>query len=418
MSISTAPIAPGSSLGGRLQRNGVPPRVAFYSHDTQGLGHIRRNIALAASLVDQVDGTDVVLITGNPEAARLPLPPNTDIVTLPTVMKGSDGNYRSRVLNSPLERVLDVRRKIIDATVAAFEPDLFIVDKVPRGFLGELTPTLQRLHDQTSTRVVLGLREVLDHPEQAIREWHAMESTAAVDEFYDAVWVYGDAAVYDLASEYHLPPAVRDKMTFTGYLSHGRLRSHESGKRIGSTTAADVSQDPYVLCLVGGGQDGADLARSFVRSPMPDGHRGVLLTGPFMSERHRRQLHRMQENSPEVTVHDFVAGADDLIDGAAAVVSMAGYNTVCELMAAGHPTLLVPRVTPRAEQLVRAERLAEIGVVDLITPDRSTPVALGDWMRTAVSAPLRSVQPRIDLDGLTRIPQLAAELVGRVDHAA
>lgn len=392
----------------------TPRRVAFYSHDTQGLGHIRRNIALAAALVDDVEGTDVVLITGNPEAARLPLPPNTDIITLPTVMKASDGEYRSRVLNSPLERVLEVRRKIIEATVTAFEPDLFVVDKVPRGFLGELLPTLQRLRDHPSTRVVLGLREVLDHPEQAIREWQSMGSTEAVAEFYDAVWVYGDAAVYDLASEYQLPAAVRDKMTFTGYLSHGRLRATEQS----AGTPTEGGADPYVLCLVGGGQDGVDLARSFLRSPMPAGHRGVLLTGPFMSERHRRQLDRMQQSVDQLTVRDFVAGADDLIDGAAAVVSMAGYNTVCELMAAGHPTLLVPRVSPRAEQLVRAERLAEFGAVDLITPDRSTPAVLGDWMREAVAAPLRAAAPLIDLDGLSRIPQLAADLVGRVDHAA
>lgn len=65
----------------------APRRVAFYSHDTQGLGHIRRNIALAAALVAAEPDTDVLLLTGNPEAATLPLPPNTDIATLPTIRK-------------------------------------------------------------------------------------------------------------------------------------------------------------------------------------------------------------------------------------------------------------------------------------------------------------------------------------------
>ena len=400
------------SLTVATQDTATPRRIAFYSHDTQGLGHIRRNIALAAALVDEATGTDVVLITGNPEAANLPRPANTDIVTLPTVMKGTDGLYRSRVLSSPLDRVLAVRKKIIEATVTAFEPDLFVVDKVPRGFQGELIPTLERLHDHPQTRVVLGLREILDQPERAIQDWRSMQSTETVDQFYDAVWVYGDAAVYDLAEEYHLPRTVRDKMTFTGYLSHGRLRGQTP-----ATSPGDPS-DPYVLCLVGGGQDGVDLARSFLHTHMPTGYRGILLTGPFMSDRHRHQLKRLEQSTDRITVHDFVSGADDLIEGASAVVSMAGYNTVCELMAAGHPTLLVPRVTPRAEQLVRAERLAEFGIVDLIDPEQSTPAALEDWLHGAVSAPLRAAASFIDLDGLRRIPQLASDLVGGVDHAA
>lgn len=73
--------------------------LALYSHDTQGLGHIRRNIALAASLVGSDPATDVLLLTGAPEATSLPLPPNTDIVTLPTLCKDQTGRYALDVLH-------------------------------------------------------------------------------------------------------------------------------------------------------------------------------------------------------------------------------------------------------------------------------------------------------------------------------
>lgn len=66
-------------------------RIAFYSHDTQGLGHIRRNIALAGAIVAADPRTDVLVLTGAPQATSLPLPPHTEVITVPTVAKDSDG---------------------------------------------------------------------------------------------------------------------------------------------------------------------------------------------------------------------------------------------------------------------------------------------------------------------------------------
>jgi len=89
---------------------------------------------------------------------------------------------------------------------------------------------------------------------------------------------------------------------------------------------------------------------------------------------------------------------------------MAGYNSVCELLAARSRALLVPRVRPREEQLIRAERLAERGLVDCLHPDRLTPAALAGWMAGAVGSPAPAAEP-VDLDGLRRVPQLAEALL-------
>ena len=115
----------------------------FYSHDTVGLGHIRRNIALAAALVRANFLTDVLLLTGNPEAAALRRPANTDIITLPTVAKDSSGDYCSRSLRLALNHVLDMRAAVIQAAVLSFRPDLLVVDKVPLGVGQELRATAE-----------------------------------------------------------------------------------------------------------------------------------------------------------------------------------------------------------------------------------------------------------------------------------
>lgn len=398
-----------------------PRRVALYSHDTQGLGHVRRNITLAAALVAADPDTDVLLLTGAPEATTLPLPPRTDVITLPTLRKDRNGHYAARALGTSLPELLALRSRMLTATLVGFAPDLLVVDKVPRGVDGELDDALQALRS-TPTTVVLGLREVLDVPEVARREWDAAGSTEAVRDLYDAVWVYGDPQVYDLVAACDLPGEVARKISYTGYL--GDDRGVGARTRTRPVPRLRPPSGPYVLCLVGGGQDGLELADAFARAPLPAGHEGVVLSGPYMRTEARAALRRSAADNPGMTVLEFVPDADRWTAGAAAVVSMAGYNSVCELLAARRRTLLVPRTTPRSEQLLRARSLERRGLVDVLAPDLADPARLGSWLATAVLAGPPDGRP-VDLGGLRRVPRLAADLLAaalvptpEVDRAA
>ena len=132
-------------------------------------------------------------------------------------------------------------------------------------------------------------------------------------------------------------------------------------------------------------------------------------------------LRRRAQARPGMVVHGFVQGADELITSAAATVSMGGYNSVCELLAAQGPALVVPRTAPRMEQTLRAEALRRVGWLDTLPAADLTPDRLGAWLTDAVTRPARRRLP-IDLDGLVRIPQLADALLHvssqEVDHAA
>src|SRR5690625_3701304 len=258
-------------------------RIALYSHDTQGLGHVRRNISIASALVEANPATDVLLLTGAPEAAALPLPANTEIITLPTLHKDVTGSYRPKILGLPLAELLRVRGQVVAAALDAFAPDLFVVDKAVRGVHGELDRALRALRG-TSTTVVLGLRDVLDSPAATVQEWQATGTTATIRDYYDEVWVYGDPEVFDAAGAYDWPWSVRRKLVYTGYLADHRpdyLPPHHHPR--GEPSPRIVPEEPYVLCLVGGGQDGAALAEAFAASPLPTGHHGVLVTWPYMS---------------------------------------------------------------------------------------------------------------------------------------
>lgn len=124
-------------------------RIALYSHDAQGLGHVRRNLAVAGALAGIRPAPDILLLTGAPEASALSRSPGCDIVGLPGMAKDEGGRYRSRHLSVPVGELVRLRSATIDAALRAFSPDLLIVDRHPSGFRGELELVLGALPART-----------------------------------------------------------------------------------------------------------------------------------------------------------------------------------------------------------------------------------------------------------------------------
>jgi predicted glycosyltransferase len=398
-------VAPTLALSRYLQRK----RIAFYSHDTMGLGHNRRNQLLAQTLAGSRLQTDILMIVGVREQNTLAMPPGVDYLTLPALHKEVDGQYRSRHLHLSLQKLIDLRAKTIRAALKAFNPDVFIVDNVPRGALQELDPTLKYLHKHKHTHCVLGLRDVLDEPTIVRREWGCAENEDAIRKYYDAVWVYGDPDVYDLVREYHLSPDVATKVRYAGYLDQcQRLKFVENE---GADPLATLGLPPgeLVLCLVGGGQDGANLAEAFSQAILPRETNGIIITGPFMPPEVQQRLHYRAAINPRLRVLNFVNEPTLFLNRADRVIAMGGYNTTCEILSFEKRALIVPRVEPRREQLVRAERLRDLGLIDMLHPDNLNPSALSAWLNLERELP--RVRERVDLNGLARLSYLLEELI-------
>jgi len=115
----------------------------FYSHDTFGLGHLRRSRALATALTKDDPQTSAIILTGSPVAGRFTFPERVDHIRLPGVTKLPDGSYMSQTLGMEIDDTTALRAGIIQTTVEQYEPDLLIVDKEPTGIRGELLPTLE-----------------------------------------------------------------------------------------------------------------------------------------------------------------------------------------------------------------------------------------------------------------------------------
>jgi predicted glycosyltransferase len=385
-------------------------RIALYSHDALGLGHLRRNLAIAGALAGMGRHHATLLVTGAREAGVFPMPPGTDCLALPALTK-SGGDYRPRSIGMELDHLVELRTNAITSALTAFDPDVLIVDKRALGIRGELRPSLDVLHAEGHTRLVLGLRDVLDAPSEVRKEWSASGDADAALEYYDAVWIYGDPGVYDVATECDLDPELRERVSYSGYLARRSARNGDRDVSMDAIRALQLERDPFTLCLLGGGQDGHLVAEAFAHAIFPTGVRGVILTGPFMPHAERHHLHRISEIRNDLHVLEFVPDPSALIRRASSVVAMGGYNTVCELLAAGTRALVVPRTTPRREQLIRAQRMAELGLLDMVGPDELGPGVLSEWIARADTGK-GNARESVDLDGLRRLPELLDDLVG------
>ena len=165
-----------------------------------------------------------------------------------------------------------------------------------------------------------------------------------------------------------------------------------------------------MLCLVGSGEDGEQLASAFVEAERPPGLGGVLLAGPFMPAEVRRRLCERAKRQPGMRVLRFSSYPDELIRRASRVVAMGGYNTVWEILSYDKPALIVPRVSPRQEQRIRAERLRDLGLLDVLDPASLSPAAIAAWAARKTT-PVVSAHTRVDMNGLARLPELLDELM-------
>ena len=375
---------------------------------------MRRNLLIARTLASSDFQPVILMIAGGREAALFTIPPGVDCLTLPALQKDTGGHYRSRHLNVSLNHLIALRASTIRAVVEEFEPDVLIVDKVPRGAVRELDPSLELLHERGRTRCVLGLRDVLDHAGAVHREWSSDSNVNAVRNYYDAVWVYGDPLVYDPVREYRFPADVAAKVRYTGYLGQRAPTASPDGR---PDALPGVPKGPLILCLVGGGQDGAHVSEAFAEARLPPGTTGLILTGLFMPKELQTHVRRSATSNPRVSVLGFVPDPYALLRQADRIVAMGGYNTVCEVLSFEKQALIVPRVDPRREQLIRAERMRDMGLLDVLHPDRLSPDALTEWLARPKGTPPR---PRdlIDLDGLERLPRLLEEVLGDPAHSA
>jgi predicted glycosyltransferase len=386
-------------------------RVLIYSHDSFGLGHLRRCRAIAHSLVDADPALSILILSGSPIIGSFDFRSRVDFVRVPGVIKLRNGEYVSLGLHIDIEETLAMRSSIIRHTADIFDPDLLIVDKEPLGLRGEVRDTLQLMQRRRAT-VILGLRDVMDDPEALESEWERKNAVPALSEYYDELWVYGLPQICDPLAGLPVPASVRRRMVYTGY-----LRRNATDLAV-TPDLQDFVESDFLLVTPGGGGDGdalVDLVLSAYEHdrdlPLP----ALIVFGPFMLPEQRAAFAARAARLPKIRAITFNARLEALVARAAGVVAMGGYNTFCEILSFDKPALIMPRTAPRLEQLIRAERGAELGLVAMLSEEQGRdPRVMATALRRLPTQPRPStaVIPGL-LDGMPNVDRLARKWLDR-----
>ena len=417
--------------------------MLVYSHDAFGLGNLRRKLAICEHLLSCWPGLSVLLVSGSPMLHEYRLTKGLDYIKLPCLNRGPSGALSAKYLGTSIDETVALRSQLIQSAAAHFKPHLLLIDKKPTGLQGELKATLHYLKTNLPhSKCVLLLRDILDTPKKTIKEWCQYGYYRTIQSAYDRILVVGMQSVFDLVQTYRLPLPVAYKVRYCGYIRKptGLCNRVKVRSQLGLTPT-----DRLVLVTPGGGEDGYSLIHTYLTglkslqssavstdcssnsslegsanpsaiSPTisPTISKGrfhsLILCGPEMPAEQCQGLQQLAADCTNVSFNSFTNELFGYLQASDIVVSMGGYNTLTEILTARKRAVVLPRVKPSQEQLIRSTRFAQKRWITLLSPKRATPTLLIETVLTQLSNP--SLPPEgLDFNGLSQVYSHLRELV-------
>lgn len=379
------------------------PRILLYVQNLLGIGHLRRAAAVARAL--DAAGMKVAFVTGGMPVPHLPVG-GSDWVQLPPV-RTRDNDFK--VLVDEADRPIDdaFRETRRDALLKVFNdlrPDAVITELFPFGrrqMRFELIPLLEAANAARPRPVVLSsMRDILVTKPRADRNQEIVDTFSA---FYDHALIHSDPELITLDRTFPMVEGIRDRLIYTGYV----VNMPEV-----SVPDADPRDTGEVLISAGGGAVGAEMVTRLVEM-MPDLPLGDrtwrLITGHHMPEAAISNL--LAFDRPNLIIERSRPDLPALMAQAALSISQAGYNTLLELLAVRARSVVVPfEGGVETEQRLRADLLAGLGALEMVTEDKLDIPTLSAAMEAAYDRPRDRVPP-VDLDGAAKTAEIVRRLI-------
>jgi predicted glycosyltransferase len=243
--------------------------------------------------------------------------------------------------------------------------------------------------------VVCSVRDILVEKRDPDR--HEARAVAVLNRHFDAVLVHADPRLVRLEETFSRCHEIAVPLIYTGFVASGPAA--DARLRLRAELGLD-DQDGLIVASAGGGHVGAPLLYAAVDAfqRLRRGGRKVRLqvfTGPFLPP---EDFERLQRAAAEgISVARFTPDLPSYLAAADLSVSMAGYNTTMNLLAARVPALVWPFGQNR-EQRLRAQRLEALGALRLLADAELEPPRLAVLMEQMLVRSERR-DSGIDLNG-------------------
>ena len=382
--------------------------VLFYVQHLLGIGHLRRALRLVEALTKE--GVRVTLVSGGDKLPELAGAAAERVVQLSPI-RTRDAGFRDLVDGDgrPIDDALRaVRRETLLDVFDIAQPDAVVIEAFPfgrRAFRFELEPLIAAARARRPPALVLcSLRDIVVAPEDVQRRRAII---AHIHDNFTAVLVHGDPLLIPLEASFPEASELADRLVYTGYV----------GGSDEPAGAGDGAGDGEVLVSAGGGAVGGALLATALAARQGGCLADAcwrLLAGPNLPA---VQFAALSAKLPEsVVLERYRADFPKMLRRCRVSVSQAGYNTVLDILAARAAAVLVPFADLReTEQTLRAERLADRGVVEMVAPHTLSPERLAEAIERAVGR--RPAQLAIDTSGAGRTAGLIAGMIGNANAA-
>jgi predicted glycosyltransferase len=301
-----------------------------------------------------------------------------------------------------LAEVQEERRAILNALFEETSPDLFVVELYPFGrkhFGPELLPLLKAIRrgDFGSSKVVCSLRDIL--VEKQNQEAYERRVLDVLNHYFDALLIHADGTLVSLDETFESTADIKIPVVYTGFVAP--RPSVDAAKQV--RDRLELGEDEVlVVASAGGGRVGADLLGAvldaYAHLALGRHLRLCVFTGPFMAETDFASLSERAALESGVEVARFTTEFLSFLTAADLSISMGGYNTCMNILAAGVPSLVWP-FNQNREQRLRAEKLAALGTLTLLNEEDLEPFRLAALMGEVLDRPRGPVTTAVKLDG-------------------
>ena len=386
-------------------------RILIYCQHVLGMGHLVRSLEIVRALTDW----DVTFLNGGDLCPGMAFPPQTKVVNLPPIKSESDFKTILAAENGQdLETVKRTRASRIQTEFSRIQPDVFLIEMFPFGrkhFAYELVPVLEQIRlKQMPTAVVCSLRDILVNNKRNQAQ-HNERAITLMNRYFDLLLVHADPRFQTLDETFPQIRELRCEIRYTGFVSQGVPQTLEAAPH-------RSSDQPTILVSIGGGRVGYELvecalqASVHLRASLP--HRMMIVTGPYMPEEQFQQLHMLAETQKQVAILRYTSDFLSYLQEASLSVSMAGYNTCMNLLTTGTRALVMPFTGGgNTEQTIRAEKLAQLGVVGVLSESKLRPDSLAERMIQALRTPSAAHTFSLDQDGAKKTATYLEESAAR-----
>ena len=360
------------------------------------MGHLFRSLELMRAFA----GHDVVLVAGGPEV-DVKLPDHVTLVRLPGLYM--DEQFTTLMTEEAGKTVDDIqreRKEILFSLLEKHQADVFMIELYPFGrtrFGFELQPLLDGIRQGRfgEMKVVCSLRDILVEKKDPLA--YEERVLNLLNTYFDLLLIHSDDQLLTLDQTFSRMDDIRIPAIYTGFVSPkanpaaGRELRYELG--IGP-------EEKLIVVSAGGGRSGYALLSCLLDAYhlMKDAHRirVEMFAGPF---RDPAEFNKLTAKSVDgIRIRYFTKRFLDYLSAADLSVSLAGYNTCMNLLAARVPALVFPYSKQR-EQPIRVEKIKNFIPMKILRDKDIEPAKLSRYIQKMLLESRPSGSVPINLDG-------------------